>query len=314
MSIFRKLRASGPRLLPELDDVKLGRVRRQLNSPGIPGQGSIQIDQVDRLLQETGADWDRRTHRLAVLAEAAAPTGLARSWRARRPQSGEAMVFEAWVELFRGRHDGRLEDARSAADLCHRAADLLPADPTPWVVLLGILRLVRADSRNVFAVWNELTKRDPWNREAHLQLLRYLSPEECGSRSGQLEFVDAVRSGVPSNAPAAGVELTALVDEHARTLARGGVEALLARRQWGNHRATRALDAALADWPRPGHLGYAAAAADLNLLAYALVQAGRAREGAGLAELIGDTVTPWPWSLDGDPLRQFGYWQAKAPV
>ncbi|MGV9270961.1 hypothetical protein ACWDRR_40715 [Kitasatospora sp. NPDC003701] len=312
MSILRRLRASGPRLLPELDDVKLGRVRRQLTSPGIPGQSGIQIDQVDRLLQETGADWDRRTHRLSVLAEAAAPSGLARSWRMRRPNSGEAMVFEAWVELVRGRHDGKMADARSAADDCHRAADALPGDPTPWVVLLGILRLVRADSRELFTVWHEVTSRDPWNREAHLQMLRYLSPEECGSRSSQLEFLDAVRTGVPSNAPAVGMDLTALVDEHARTVARGGVEALLVRRQWTNHRATRALDAALAHWPRAGHLQYAAALADLNLLAFALVQAGRPREGAGVFDLLGDTVTPWPWSLDGDPLRQFGYWQAKA--
>ncbi|MFJ9953138.1 hypothetical protein [Kitasatospora sp. NPDC091207] len=312
MSILRKLRASGPRLLPELDDVKLGRVRRQLNSTGLPGQSGIQIDQIERLLQESGTDWDRRTHRLAVLAEAAAPSGLARTWRMRRPQSGDAMVFEAWVELVRGRHDGRMEQARTVADDCRRAAEALPEDPAPWVVLLGILRLIRAESRELFAVWHEVTSRDPWNREAHLQMLRYLSPEECGSRSGQLEFLDAVRGGVPSNAPAVGVELTALVDEHARTVARGGVEALLVRRQWTNHRATRALETALANWPRAGHLRYAAALADLNLLAFALVQAGRPREGAGVFDLVGDTVTPWPWSLDGEPLRQFSYWQAKA--
>ncbi|MFE2726147.1 hypothetical protein [Kitasatospora sp. NPDC059327] len=311
MSILRRLRASGPRLRPELDDVALGRVRRQLNSPAMPGQDAMRIDQVERLLQEAGTDWDRRAHRLAVLAEAAAPSSLARFWRLRRPDNANPQVFEAWVELVRGRHTGRMEDARAAADRCYGAADALPDDPTPWVVLLGILRLIRAESRDVFAVWHEVTSRDPWNREAHLQMLRYLSPEECGSRGGQLEFVDAVRGGVPSNAPAVGVELTALVDEHARTVARGGVEALLARRQWTNHRATRALDTALADWPRPGHLRYAAALADLNLLAFALVQAGRSREGAGTFDLLGDVVTAWPWSLDGDPLDRFGHWQSK---
>ncbi|MFB7617875.1 hypothetical protein [Kitasatospora sp. NPDC056181] len=312
MSIFRRLRASGPRLLPELDDVKLGRVRRQLNSPGMPGQVSIQVDQVERLLQEAGADWDRRGHRIAVLAEAAAPSGVSRTWRLRAPRSGDPLVFEAWVELVRGRHAGRMEDAAAAAGYCHRAAEALPDDPTPWVALLGILRLTRAPSRELFTVWHEVTSRDPWNREAHLQMLRYLSPEECGSRSSQLDFVHAVRAGVPSAAPATGVELTALVDEHARTLARGGVEGLLVRRQWSNHRAAGALDAALAGWLVPGRLAYAAARADLNLLAYALVQAGRVRESGTAFELIGETVTPWPWSLDGEPLRQFGYWQSKA--
>ncbi|MQS15772.1 hypothetical protein F7Q99_26775 [Streptomyces kaniharaensis] len=297
---------------PELDDVNLGRVRRQLNSSGRLGPDDIQIDQVERLLREAGTDWDRRTHRFAVLADAAAPSAIARSWRMRRSHSADALVFEAWVELCRGRHAGRMEDARAAADNCYRAAELFPADPTPWVVLLGILRVMRADSQNAFAVWHEVVSRDPWNREAHLQMLRYLSPEECGSRSSQLDFVETVRASVPSNAPAVGVGLTALVDEHARTAAQGGVEALLIRRQWTHNRATSALDAALLDWPRQGHLRHAAALADLNLLAFALIQAGRVRESADTFELIGDMVTAWPWSVGGDPIQQFGYWQAKA--
>ncbi|MER7753825.1 hypothetical protein [Kitasatospora sp. NPDC097643] len=312
MSILRRFRASGPRLLPELDDAGLGRVRRQLNSRGMPGQDSIQVDQVERLLQEAGTDWDRRGHRFAVLAEAAAPSALARSWRMRSPNGADPMIFEAWVELVRGRHAGRMEDARAAAELCYAAAEARAGDPAPWVVLLGILRLIRADSREVFAVWQEIVTRDRWNREAHVQMLRYLSPEECGSRSSQLDFVESVRASVPSNAPAVGVELMGVVDEHTRTAAKGGVEALLARRQWTNARAARALDGALASWPRPGHLRHAAAAADLNLLAFALVQAGRVRESSEVFRLIGDTVTDWPWALDGDALGQFGYWQAKA--
>ncbi|MET9401786.1 hypothetical protein [Kitasatospora sp. NPDC002965] len=277
----------------------------------MPGQDAIRIEQVERLLQEAGTDWDRRAHRLAVLAEAAAPSSLARFWRLRRPNNANPQVFEAWVELVRGRYTGRMEDARAATDHCYGAAEASPDDPTPWVVLLGILRLTRAESRELFAVFHEVRARDPWNREAHLQMLRYLSPEECGSRSRQSEFMDAFRAVVPPNTPAVGVELTALVDEHARIAARGGIEALLVRRQWTNERAARVLDAAVADWPRPGHLRHAAALADLNVLAFALVQAGRSRESADTFDLLGDVATAWPWSLDGDPLRQFGYWQSK---
>ncbi|MFJ2579269.1 hypothetical protein [Kitasatospora aureofaciens] len=279
----------------------------------MPGQQDIQIDQVERLLQAAGADWDRRAHRFAVLAEAAAPSALARSWRMRRSRSADPLVFEAWVELCRGRHTGRMEDAGAAVDRCRRAADALGGDPTPWVVMLGILRLMRADSRELFPVWYEVTARDPWNREAHLQMLRYLSPEECGSRSSQLDFVETVRSSAPSTAPVVGVELTALVDEDVRIVARGGVEALLARRQWAGSRATRALDTAL-HWSRPGHLRHAAALADLNLLAFALVRAGRVRETADTFRVLGDTVTAWPWTLDGDPLDQFGHWQSRALI
>ncbi|MFJ8627111.1 hypothetical protein ACIRD3_30325 [Kitasatospora sp. NPDC093550] len=311
MSLFRRIRSSGPSLRPELDDVELGRVRRQLKSPGLPGQNSIQVDQVERLLRETGTDWDRRGHRFAVLAEVAAPSSVARTWRLRRPQNPDAQIFEAWVELIRGGHAGRMEDPRSAADNCYRAAELVPEDPTPWVVLLGILRLIRAESRDTLAVWNEITARDPWNREAHLQMLRYLSPEECGSRSAQLNFVDTVRSLVPPTAPAAAVELTALVDEHARTTAGGGVEALLVRRQWTHARAVSALDTALREWSRPGGLEHAAAPADLNLLAFALVQAGRPGETAEVFRRIDGAVTPWPWNLLGDPLQEFTYWQSR---
>ncbi|MEV7773500.1 hypothetical protein [Kitasatospora sp. NPDC086791] len=312
MSLFRRIRASGPSLRPELDDVDLGRVRRQLKSPGLPGQSAIQVDQVERLLREAGTDWDRRGHRFAVLAEAAAPSTLAHNWRLRRAQQADPLMFEGWVELVRGRHAGRMEDARAAADTCYRAADLAPDDPTPWVVLLGILRLMRAESRDVVAVWHEVSERDPWNREAHLQMLRYLSPEECGSRSAQLNFVDTVRASAPLTAPTAAVELTALVDEHARTASAGGVEALLVRRQWTHNRAVTALDTALREWPRLGGLTHAAAAADLNVLAFALIQATRIRESADAFRRIDNSVTAWPWVLVGDPLQQFTYWQSRA--
>ncbi|WP_051836461.1 hypothetical protein [Streptomyces sp. NRRL WC-3742] len=272
----------------------------------------MRIEQIERLLREAGTDWDRRTHRLAVIAEAAAPWELARAWRMRSPRDADGLVLEAWVGLVRGRHAGRMDDARAAVEYCHRAAEAVPADPTAWVALLGILRLVRADSRELFAVWDEVVSRDPWNREAFLQMLRYLSPEECGSSRNQMDFVESLRASMPSNAPAAGVELTAVIDAYTRKTTRPGVEALLARHHWTTPWAVRAVNAALAEWLRPGHLRHAAALADLNLLAFALVRAGRVPESAGVFRLLGGTVTEWPWTLDGDPLERFGYWQAKA--
>ncbi|MFI6445929.1 hypothetical protein [Kitasatospora sp. NPDC050543] len=314
MSIFRMFRNSGPRLAPELDDSNLGRVRKQLESPSMPGLIDIQVDQIERVLQDAGTDWDRRAHRFSVLAESAAGSGIARSWLRRRPHSADAMVFQAWVELVRGRLTGGMEDARSAADDCRRAAELAPDDPTPWVVLLGILRLLRCEQQDVFKVWQEVMARDTWHREAHFQMLGYLSPEECGTRSQVLELVDSVRSRIPpatSAVPAVGLELAAAIDHHHRTVARGGVDALLARRQWANPRAESALERALANWTKPGHLRHAAALADLNMLAYALVQANRLPEAAEALRMVGSTVTPWPWRLDGDPVQRFAYWQAQ---
>lgn len=221
------------------------------------------------------------------------------------------MIFEASVELVRGHLAGRMEDARSTADLCYRAADLQPDDPMPWVVLFGVLRLLRREAQEMFQVWHEVMARDPWHREAHLQMLGYLSPEECGSHGEVLDFVDSVRSRIPPAVPAVGLELTAVVEHHHRTVARGGLDGLLARRQWTHARAAVPLERALADWTRPGHLTHAAALADLNLLAYALVQAHRLPEAAEVFRMIGGIVTPWPWRLDGEPLQRFVQWQAQ---
>ncbi|WP_035844311.1 hypothetical protein [Kitasatospora azatica] len=312
MSLFQRLRGSGPRLLPELDDRKLGNVRKQLDSPPTPGLREIQVDQVERVIQDAGTDWDRRSHRIGVLAAASAHSGLAQSWRAWRPQSANPLIFEAWVERVRGRAAGGMDNARSVAKNCYRAAELQPNDPTPWVVLLGILRLLRSDQQEVFQVWSELTARDSWHREAHLQMLGYLSPEECGSYGQQLDFVDSVRARMPETTPTAGLELTLVVEQHHRTVARGGVDALLARRQWTNPRTAAGLEQAFQSWTTPGRLQHAAALADLNLLAYALVQAGRLQEAGEVFRLVGATVTPWPWSLDGEPVQSFTHWQAQA--
>ncbi|WP_035792257.1 hypothetical protein [Kitasatospora mediocidica] len=312
MSILQRFRSSGPHLAPELDDRDLGRVCKQLDTPPMPGLTDIQLDQIERLIRNAGTDWDRRSHRFSVIAESVAESSLARSWLRRRPNSADALILQAWAALAYGRRAGVMDDARAAAEGCYRAADIQPNDPTPWLVLIGILRLVRCDQKDMAEAWNELTARDAWNREAHLQMLGYLSPEECGSHGQVLDFVDNVRYRIPAGAPAAGLELTAVVDQHHRTVARGGVDALMARKQWTQARAQSALDRALADWTKPGHLQHAAALADLNLLAYALVQAKRLPEAEVVFQLIGRTVTPWPWRLEGDPVRQFAYWQAQA--
>ena len=63
-------------------------------------------------------------------------------------------------------------------------------------------------------------------------------------------------------------------------------------------------DQALETWPQPGFLTHAAALADLNLLAYVLMQSTRPREAWLVFEAISAVATSWPWELDGDPLQQ----------
>lgn len=310
MPIFGPRRGAA-RLAPELDDVTLGRVRKQLTTTPAPGMAGIRLDQLEQAFSAPGTDWDRRMFRLTVLGPLAAP-GTVESWLRLRPHSADPLLLSAWGELAHGRRTGGLADPQDVLDQCHRAADLAPADPGPWIAALAVLRLLRRPLAELLPVWREATSRDPWSREAHLQMLGYLSPEECGSPMQVLDFVDSMRSAVPADAPTAGVELTALVGRHERTVTSGGLTGLMASGQWTQPRAAAALDEALADWPRPGHLRHAQALSDLNLLAYALVQANRAADTAAVFAALGGVVTAWPWDLGGDPVQQFTHWQGRA--
>ncbi|MGW6937898.1 hypothetical protein ACWGF3_02575 [Streptomyces xanthophaeus] len=304
MPIFGNRRRK-PRLAPELDDGRLGKVLKALDGPPSPGLADLHTAQVEQLLTEAGTDWDRRSHRITVLARCTADSGFVRTWASRQPKNADALVLRAEVDLVLGRRTGELADARETLDTCYRAAELEPADPAPWVALLGILRLLRAHSDEVFPVWREAVARDVWNREAHLRMLGYLSPAECGSHMQVLEFVDAARPRMPANAPTVGVELTATLRRHRHVAGDDALTAVMARRHWASAPAVTVLDRAYENWRHPGFLHHAAAAADLNLLAYALVQANRIRHAAEVFPLIDGVVTPWPWVLDGDPLQQF---------
>jgi hypothetical protein len=139
-------------------------------------------------------------------------------------------------------------------------------------------------------------------------MLGYLSPEECGSHPALLDFVDATRAAAPKQSPVVALELTMLVDRYQATLDAGGIASLGAERRWTRPPAAAVLDDAATRWPRPGFLVHAAALADLNLLAHALVQAERLPEAAPVFQAIGGAVTSWPWELMGDPLKQYTYW------
>ncbi|MFK0113227.1 hypothetical protein [Streptomyces sp. NPDC091217] len=301
-------RSGRPRLAPELDDTELGRLVKVLRTPSRPGMigmTDLHVARASALLAAAGGDWDRRSHRLSVLAAAIPDAGLASAWAAREPRNADALLLHAWVRLERGLRTGSLPDSASLLKSCYQAAELRPEDPEPWVVLLGVARVERHDRQTALRAWREALARDRWNRQAHLQLLGCLSPEAGGSRHQVIEFIDAVRIRMPGDAPSAAVELTACVGQYLDTVSRGGVEALMARDHWSQPLVRSVLDRALAAWPSPGFLRHAAALADLNLLAYALVCAERPADAATVFRALDGTATPWPWQCDGDPLTEF---------
>ena len=227
------------------------------------------------------------------------------TWRSRQPTNPDAIVFHAWAQLAVARANGSLRDAEAVIGTSHRAAELLPADPAPWIAMLGCCRILRASVPQTQPVWVRVVERHPWNREAHLQMLRYCSPDEGGSNVLTVQFVDAVVASAPPGSPVASLELTASLGRYQRTVDMGGVVALTARRHWDQHRERSLLDHALTSWLSPGFLRHAAALADLNLLAFVLTKADRLTDAREVFQSIGSTVTAWPWEVDGAPLDVF---------
>jgi len=306
-------RRNSARLAPELDDIDLGKVRKRLVDKRASGGHGLAVALIEQLLRDTGRDWDRRAHRMSVFAESTSPN-LQRSWAEEQPQEPDAQLLYAWGVMLRTRYEENPDAAetREAIDACARATALRPEDPNPWVVRLGLLRLWQRPEAEVFPLWHQIVRCDPWHREAHLQMLGYLSPRECGSRRQTVEFLDRVRAKAAPTAPTAGLEIAALIDHYHGTVDQGGVEALTAVHLWSRPDAEAALGRALAAWTRPGYLTHAAAVADLNLLAYALVQARQGAQAGEVFASIGGLVTVDPWVREsGDPLQSFSNWQQR---
>ncbi|MGJ5755978.1 hypothetical protein FB563_7746 [Streptomyces puniciscabiei] len=312
---FLSSRRRRVRLAPELDDQDLGKLLKSLvatTRTGTIATSDLCVAQMSRLLEQDPGDWDRRTHRMDVLAEYLVGSHLSRAWVTREPRSADALVLHAWTQVAQARAQGHLEDSAGTVETCLRAAEIAPEDPTPWVALLAVVRLERRAQSQVFGVWNEVLARDRWNREAYLNMLAYLSPDEAGSRIQVLEFVDTLRARMPANAPCVATELTAQVHQYHAILGRGGLEALVARNHWSHAMASQALDRAAHTWIQPGFLRHAKALADLNLLAYTLVAADRRAEARAVFEQIGGVVTAWPWRTGGDPVTEFDQTRQKA--
>ncbi|WP_458247169.1 hypothetical protein [Streptomyces sp. MAI_2237] len=309
MALFGRRTGEAPRLAPELDDAALGRVLRALT--GAPGAGpqDILATQIEGLLQEANGDWDRRGHRVTVLAGAA--PSLARRLRLKHPHSADALVLHAWAEVHTARATGRLDDAAATLDTCRQAADAAPADPTPWVALLAALCVEGRTSAELTPVWKEIASRDPWNREAHLTIFEHLSPDGRGSQAARREFLDDVATVMPPRMPPACLPLAAAVDQYHRELAGSGLSALVAARYWEQPHNARLLDRTAAQWLQPGFLHHAARVADLNLLAYALAKAGRTEEARPAFHATENLVCPWPWQVDGDPMERYGHWRRR---
>ncbi|MFD9906268.1 hypothetical protein [Streptomyces sp. NPDC059063] len=265
------------------------------------------------LLAATGADWDRRIFRLQLLARLGARLTFADTWAQAEPRSPHALALIAHVQALRsmaaGRGRGRDEAMEEAWDTCYAAADALPADPTPYVVMLALLRF-HAPAHDatwrdtVFQVWREVEDRDPWNREAHHEVLTFLFPSWHGQGGEMFHWAQERCAHAPRGLAVHVLPLVALAETHRQRVAQEGERyglslhpwtdnpsTPLAWRNWWTHRSTA----------RP----HAAFHEDANYLAHALSFAGRHKEAAEVFDAIGPYATDVPWSYCGDPQKLF---------
>ncbi|MBV7699390.1 hypothetical protein [Streptomyces sp. TRM70350] len=300
---------------PELDDRHLRRVLTQMRpSHQLHGLGASAgrppWEPVAELLHATGRDWDRRVHRISVLAPAL-PTMVVDRWITDRPKDPDALVVKAYAKVARA--DGAHRSAaRDVYDDCVRAAEAGPEDPTPWLAMLDLMYACGSPSRAVVPVWTEAVNRHPWNRTAYHRLLRHLSPRGHGTLAEMLDFARHSAARAPHGSPIAVLPIAARAELVAHREGSRSPTAVGAAAHWNQPEAAAEIDTALTKWFHVEAPPHAEVLADLNLLAFALTRAHRTAEAAPVFRRIGRHMTSHPWDLVRDPGGAFLYWQDRA--
>ncbi|MFJ9543289.1 hypothetical protein ACIRPX_39490 [Streptomyces sp. NPDC101225] len=302
-------RRSALLIRPELDDHALHsildelRPGRQLHGLGA-GRTRPPWGPVADLLNATGRDWDRRVHRVAVLARNLPPS-VGDRWSADRPGDGNALALRAWAGAVRAAGEGP-GAAREAERACLRAAECCPQDPTPWLALLQLMHSFAVPPGDAVPVWSEAVTRAPRLRTAYHQLLRYLSPRGHGTVLGMLDFARQAADRAPHGSPLALLPVAARVElvAHRQQLMPLGAES-----HWHEPRAADEVASALSDWFSAATAPHAEAVADLNILAFGLVRIHRPAEAAAVFRRIGRHMTLHPWELLPETERAFLYWR-----
>ncbi|MDC0768903.1 hypothetical protein [Streptomyces sp. HD] len=285
---------------PALDDAELAAARTALV------QGRWQTAR--SLLARTGDDWDRRGHRVTVLAREPYCVPWIRDWLLAEPDSVDAAVLLALAQVrlaLRGK-----EKPVRARESCRTAAELAPADPTPWLGLLMLESVMGAEGevRSLFA---EVRARYADHHHAHHLMVARLAEHRSGSGPDPLhevyDFANAAAEHAPADSPLAILPVIAHAERY-RVLAAAGHEPRdpATSGHWTGRRARQVMRAAFDWWLEWEQEGHPRRLIDLNFLAHAKVCEGRGAEAAALFHRIGDHATPSPWSYpDHDAYSAF---------
>lgn len=179
---------------PALDDAPLIAARTALS------QG--RWTDLRALLAETGENWDRRGHRLVVLGEAPSTVAWAEDWLLAEPDSADAAALLACATVFRAA-EGRVDPDR-ARELCLAAADMTPADPTPWLGLLVLARHTGTEDEQDRA-FDQVRGRHRTHHHAHHLMTACLAERRRTDVDGPYhevyEFTDWAAKEAPAGSP-----------------------------------------------------------------------------------------------------------------
>jgi hypothetical protein len=275
------------------------------------------------LLHATGDDWPLRTHRIRLLAHAAAGSSAAEIWRAAELDRPDAAVLSAATEVVRafqrviatGRGGADRARLDAAVRACLTAADAHPADPMPWVSLLTVARLYEdgVPRRELRGWWDELRRRDPYNVEGHVQLLRYHSARWHGTHGRMYDFArDAAGASPPGSSLPVLVQIARAEEYRYVADAAQGRVVRGFDQHWKHELAIREIRRTWERWVlwrtdgpvAPEEIG------ELNYLTHAACLAGLRQEAGGLFTLLGTRAAYLPWAYTGDAAEQFTRWRA----
>ncbi|MFJ3105497.1 hypothetical protein [Streptomyces sp. NPDC086835] len=276
------------------------------------------------LLHATGDDWPLRTHRIRLLAHAAAGSSAAEIWRAAEPDRPDTAVLSAATEVVRafqrviatGRGGADRARLDAAVRACLTAADAHPADPMPWVSLLTVARLYEdgVPRRELRGWWDELRRRDPYNVEGHVQLLRYHSARWHGTHGRMYDFArDAAGASPPGSSLPVLVQIARAEEYRYVADAAQGRVVRGFDQHWKHELAIREIRRTWERWVlwrtdgpvAPQEIG------ELNYLTHAACLAGLRQEAGGLFTLLGTRAAYLPWAYTGDAAEQFTRWRAQ---
>ncbi|MEH0564455.1 hypothetical protein QBA37_35390 [Streptomyces silvae] len=257
---------------------------------------------VARLFEDAGQDWEKRSlyaQRMGHLAARRSDRWL-KAWQLARPGDPDcalvlarARVLYAWKlrgqaraqDTSQRRFEGfHRELLASQADI-RRAAELHPEDPGPYVAEIWRALGLGYRSREMRALWSEITARAPYHFEAHNTALQYWTAKWRGSKQLAREFAEKAAASAPPGSLLAVLPVIAWYENHADELGDAGFRSPQVRVLVD----TALADVALAD---PDHPRLPEVR---HVLAYFLYRQGRYRAAREQFRKVDGFTEALPW-------------------